>query len=291
MDESGLTKRPVAVVTDSATALPERLALQAHLHIARMEITIGGKTYQDGPLGLSTEQFAQLKDRQAVPKTSAPKPAAWMEQFRAAHDEADSIFCVTLAARLSAAYDAARSASELALTELPGVTIRVFDSDTAAGAEGLVALAAAKKAAEGASLDAVESEAGRVAGEVRLLAYLDTLEYVWRSGRVPRVAVWATSLFDVKPVMEWYRGRVGSVARPRSRKKAAERILAEMERDIGRKRAHVIVMHADAPDDASELRRQIEARFDCAELHVTPFAAFMAAHTGPGLAGAAYWAE
>jgi DegV family protein with EDD domain len=198
---------------------------------------------------------------------------------------------VTLSAKLSSSYDGACTARDLAATELPGTVVRVFDSDTAAGAEALVALAAARCVASGAALDEVEREARKVAERVRLLAYLDTLEYVWRSGRVPRVAVWATALFDVKPVMEWYRGRVGAVARPRSRRKAADRIFAEMERDIADRQSHVVVMHADAANDAEDLRRRIEAAFKPVELYLTPFAAFMAAHTGPGLVGAAYWAE
>lgn len=284
-------RRPVAVVTDSATALPAALALASGIRIARMEITLGGTTYEDGPEGLGNEQFRLLRDGMAVPQTAAPRPAAWMEQIRAAATEAEAVLCVTLASRLSAAFDSARTAAELAATEMPETEVRVLDSDTAAGSEALVSLAAARMAADGADLDTVESHARMVAERVRLLAYLDTLEYVWRSGRVPRIAVWATNLFDVKPVMEWYRGKVGVVARPRSRSRAAVRLYDEFARDAAGKRAHVVVMHADAHADASALKDRIAAEFDLAELHLTSFAAFMAAHTGPGLVGVAYWTE
>lgn len=285
-------RRPVAVVTDSATALPHQLAADAGLQVAPMAITIGSQTFEDGPQGLTSEQFALLKDRRLRPQTAAPRPGVWLDKIRLSAAEADSVLCVTLAAKLSASYDAARTAAEMASAELPGTQVRVFDSDSAAGSEALVALAAARQAAAGAGLDEVEQVARKVAERVRLLAYLDTLEYVWRSGRVPRIAVWASSLLDVKPVMEWYQGKVGAVARPRSRRKAADRILAEMERDLaGGGAAHVVVMHADAPEDAEDLRSRIEAALDPVELHVTPFAAFMAAHTGRGLVGAAYWRE
>lgn len=256
-----------------------------------MEITIGDQTYEDGRQGLTAEQFALLRDPRIRPQTAAPKPGVWLDRIRAAAAQGDAVFCVSLSAKLSAAYDAACTARELASSEIPGTVVRVFDSDTAAGAEALVALAAAKLASAGASLDEVEREAKKVAQRVRLLAYLDTLEYVWRSGRVPRVAVWATSLLDVKPVMEWYHGKVGVVARPRSRRKATERIFAELERELAGHRSHVVVMHAGAADDAEDLRSRIQVAFEPVELYVTPFAAFMAAHTGPGLVGAAYWAE
>jgi DegV family protein with EDD domain len=256
-----------------------------------MVMTIGDKTYEDGQHGLTSEQFALLRNPSVRPQTAAPRPGVWLERIRSAATEGDAVFCITVSAKLSATYDAACSARELAATELPGVDVRVFDSGTAAGAEALVALAAADLAKAGAGIDEVEEKARQVSERVRLLAYLDTLEYVWRSGRVPRVAVWATSLLDVKPVMEFYGGRIGPIARPRSRRKAADRIFAEMERDIGGRRSHVVVMHVEAPDDAEHLRERIQSAFNPAELYVTPFAAFMAAHTGPGLVGAAYWAE
>lgn len=284
-------RRPVAIVTDSATALPDEVARLNGIRIARMEITIGDTTYQDGPEGLGNEQFRLLREGKAVPQTAAPRPAAWIEQITAAAEEARSVLCIALASRLSAAFDSAHTAAELVAADLPGTEVRVLDSDTAAGAEALVALAAARLAATGASLDDVEAHARMVADTVRLLAYLDTLEYVWRSGRVPRIAVWATSLLDVKPVMEWYRGKVGVVARPRSRARAAERIFDEFARAAEGKSAHVVVMHADARGDAEALRDRIASQFKPTELHLTSFAAFMAAHTGPGLVGVAYWLE
>jgi DegV family protein with EDD domain len=285
-----VSRRPVAVVTDSATALPADLARAARVHVAAMEITIGGRTYEDGR-GLTAEQFVALRSSHVRPQTAAPTPGVWLDRMREAAGEAESVLCVTLSAKLSAAHEAACTARGMAATEMPGVEVRVLDSEAAAGSEALVALAAARRAADGAGLDEVEREARLVAERVRLLAYLDTLEYVWRSGRVPRVAVWATSLLDVKPVMELYRGRIGQVARPRSRRRAADRIFAEVRSAATGRRSHVIVMHADAPDDAEALRERIRAELAPVELHLTPFAAFMAAHTGPGLVGVSYWCE
>ena len=236
------SRRPVAVITDSATTLPADLARASHLHVAAMEITIGGRTYEDGR-GLTADQFAALRSSHVRPQTAAPTPGVWLERMREAAHEGESVLCVTLSAKLSAAYDAACTARGIAATEMPAVEVRVLDSQAAAGSEALVALAAARRAADGASLDEVEREARTVAERVCLVAFLDTLEYVWRSGRVPRVAVWATSMLDVKPVMELFRGRIGQVARPRSRRRAADRIFAEVRSAAAGRRSHVVVMH------------------------------------------------
>lgn len=282
--------RRIAVVTDSATALPPETASEAEVLVTPMEITIEGRTYQDSPNGVAVDFYDLLRSSKTTPRTSAPKPAMWLQRFEEA-SSAESIVCITLAARLSASYDSARVAAEMARERHPDVPITVIDSDTAAGSEALVVLESARAADRGADADSVATRAREIGQRVRLLAYLDTLEYVWRSGRAPRVAVWASTLFNVKPVMEFSRGRVGNLARPRSRKKAMERIMAEVARAARDRPLHAAVMHADAAEEAQLLSDRVEREFNCAELILTPFAAFMGAHTGPGLVGVSFWVE
>ena len=282
---------PVAVVTDSATALPRRIHEEAGLLVTPMEITLRDRTYDDGPDGVGDDFYDLLRSSTEIPRTSAPRPARWLEKLDAAKEQADSIFVVTLAANMSASYDSARVAAEMAREDDPDLLITVYDSRTAAGSEALIALAAARTATSGGSHEEVMATAHRVGDRVRLLAYLETLEYIWRSGRVPRVAVWATSLLKMKPVMEMTRGKVQSLARPRSRAKAMDRIMTEMARTAGALPIHVAVMHADAASEARVLHDQIERDFNCVELIFTQFAPFMGAHTGPGLVGASFWVE
>jgi len=295
-EEAGRTpvKRPVAVATDSATALTSEMATANGLHVAAMEVTIGDRTYVDGPVGPggSLDKFYDLlRTAERLPTTSAPKPDRWLTSFREAAAEGETILCITLAAQLSASYDSARVAMELAAEEMPDTPIRVMNSNVAAGSQALVVLEAARRAAAGGGLDDVEAAATRVAKEVRLIAYLDTLEYIWKGGRVPRIAVWASTLLDIKPVLEFVSGQVNVVARPRSRRRANERLMADLRRDLEGRTGHVNVMHADAEEEARELLERIDRQFDCAELFLTQFHPFMGAHTGPGLVGVSYWVE
>jgi DegV family protein with EDD domain len=261
------------------------------IEVASMEVTIDGRTYADGPDGSASDFYDLLRNAARLPTTSAPKPAAWLDVMKLGAARGDSVLCVTLAGNLSASYDAALVAAELAATDLPGVKVEVFDTRAAAGSQALIALEAARHAAAGASHEQVKASAAAVTGKVRLVAFLDTLEYIWRGGRVPKIAFWATQLLNIKPVMEYSTGRVGVVARPRTRRHAFNRLMEEARRDLGGKRAHINVMHAAAEDEARGLMERMRAEFNCAELFLTQFHPFMGAHTGPGLAGVAYWAE
>lgn len=281
----------VAVVTDSAAALSPELISEHGLYVPRMEITINGKTYVDEMNGELDDFYSQLTESTEAPTTSAPKPFAYLEQFRAAAGKSESIFCVSVSAKLSAACDSALVAADLLSKERPDTVVKVFDSETAASSQALIALACGRAAADGRSLEEVENIARKVAGKVRLLAILDTLHYIHRSGRVPKIAVWATNALNIKPVMEYSAGNIGAIARPRSIHKALARIQKEMLGDLSGKTAHVNVMHAGAADRAEGLRSWVSEHLECAELFVTRFHPFMGAHTGPGLVGASWWAE
>jgi DegV family protein with EDD domain len=283
--------RYVTVVTDSAAALSQEQIDEFQLFVARMEIVIDGSAFTDGSEGDLSDFYSNLESSIEVPTTSAPKPAEYLEQFRSAAAVSDNIFCVTVSGRLSASNDVARVATESLSDELPKTVVRVFDSGTAASSQALITLAAARVAAEGGTLEVVEAVASLVAEKVRLVAMLDTLRYIYKSGRVPKIAVWATGALNIKPVMEFSTEKVGAIARPRSVGRALDRIFREMRGDLDGKRAHVNVIHAGAPERAEVLRSWATDNLNCAELFVTQFHPFMGAHTGPGLVGASWWAE
>lgn len=281
----------MTVVTDSAAALSQEQIDEFQLFVARMEIVIDGSAFTDGSEGDLSDFYSHLESSIEVPTTAAPKPAEYLEQFRSAAAVSDNIFCVTVSGRLSASNDVARVVTETLSDELPKTVVRVFDSGTAASSQALITLAAARVAAEGGTLEVVEAVASLVAEKVRLVAMLDTLRYIYKSGRVPKIAVWATGALNIKPVMEFSTEKVGAIARPRSVGRALDRIFREMRGDLDGRRAHVNVIHAGAPERAEVLRSWANDNLNCAELFVTQFHPFMGAHTGPGLVGASWWAE
>lgn len=284
-------KRQVTVVTDSAAALSHEQIDEFQLFIAQMEIVIDGSAFIDGPAGDLSDFYSNLVSSVEVPTTSAPKPAEFLDQFRSAAAVSDIIFCLTVSGRLSASNDAARVAAETLAAELPEIDVRVFDTETAASSQALITLAAARVAAGGGTLEEVETAALDVAEKVRLVAMLDTLRYIHKSGRVPKIAVWVTDALNIKPVMEFSTAKIGAIARPRSVGRALDRILKEMSIDLSGKRAHVNVIHAGAPERAEVLRGWAADNLNCVELFVTQFHPFMGAHTGPGLVGASWWAD
>jgi len=284
-----LMAQKVAIITDSSACIPGELLRQYRIGLVPLNVIIGHKTYQDGVDITPTEFYALLRETEELPMTSHSSPGAHLEAYRQASQIAPGILCITLSASFSGQFSSAQVARELAGESLPGVAIEVLDCGTAAAAQGLVVLAAARAAASGWSLGEVVEKAKRVAERVHLVAMVDTLHYLVRGGHVPKAAAWASSLFRIKPLLTLSDGDVRPLAKTRTTARAITRMLKAMKQMVIKGLPlHVAVMHADALDNAELLKEQIVSRFDCSELFITEFTPVMGAHIGPGLIGVAF---
>ena len=126
----------VALVVDSAATLPEEALASPILHVAPMSLALAGRTYLDGEDVSPSEFYRMLRAAPSPPTTSAPSPATFLDAYRRAARDSASILCLTVASSVSASYESAKVAARLAADALPGVEVRVLDSESAAGGQG-----------------------------------------------------------------------------------------------------------------------------------------------------------
>ena len=280
----------VAVVVDSSSCLPPDLLRKWNITVVPHELIIDQRSFRDGVDIRPTEFYRLLAEGNSSSlTTAAPQPGHFLEAFQTAGQLAPNVLCLTLSARFSATYASACAAADLAREKMASNSVKVVDSHAAAGASGLIALAAARWASMGLKLEQVAANVDRLAPKVNLLAFLDTLRYLSRSGRVRKLEAWAGSLLSIKPLTELRMGEARMLEKPRSRAKAKERLLHVMRHRVAGMPVTVNVMEADAVEDARDLSRQIETEFDCQEMIVSQFTPVMGLHTGPGLLGVAFY--
>ena len=280
----------VAIITDSSACIPAELVEKYGIELVPMNVILGDKTYRDGIDISPTEFYTLIRQAKELPTTSHSSPGTHFEAYRRASLRAGNILCITHSSRFSGQFNSARVAMEIAKTALPDVVIEVLDCGTAAAAQGLVVLAAARAVTSGQSLTKVVETAKSVARQVSLLAMVDTLDYLVKGGHVRRAAALASSLLRIKPIFTLNEGDAHPVTNARTTLGAIKRIIKIMGQKIVKGQPlHVAVMHADALDGAIVLRDQISSQFDCIELFITEFTPVMGAHIGPGLVGIAFY--
>jgi DegV family protein with EDD domain len=282
----------VRIVTDSSACLPRDLAARYRIIVVPLGLHIDGELIADGALE-PDELYARVRAARRLPATTSPAPGEFLEAFRAARDEgATAVLCLTLSARFSGTYSAARTARDLAVTELPGLDVRAEDTGGLAMTHGFAVLSAARALEAGVSVTQAAEAARHTARRGHLAGALDTTRYLARGGRLPWVAHWTASLLRVKPLLAVSDGHAKGIGRARTSRRADERLLryVEEQRAPGRP-LHVAVMQADACERAEELAALVRERFQPVELLVTTFTPVMAVHTGPGFVGLAFYCD
>jgi DegV family protein with EDD domain len=283
----------VTVVTDSAAALPPDLIARYDIRVVPLVLQVGADRYLDGEISL--DELVRRFDEPI--STAAPSPGEFATVIADAR-RTGPVVTLTIAAGMSSTHDSAKLAAKLVTDDDPrgtestqGSDVAVLDTGTAAGAQGLVVLAAAQAAAEGADQYEVVATAERVAGRVRLAASVADLERLARSGRVPDAARWIGDRLGVRPLFEFRDGRARPLRPAFSAEAALDRIVQRCAAGAGPgARLHVTVLHALNPDAAATLAERVRA-LEPVSFLVGPFSPVMVAHTGRGLAGLAWWWE
>lgn len=269
----------IRIVTDSSCDLPVALADSLSITIVPLTIRFGDTEYTDR-VDLSPEDFwATLARSPQLPETAAPSAGTFAAAYRRLADEgAEGIVAVTLSSRMSATYQAAVLGAE-AESSIP---VRVIDSTTVSMGLGLIALAAARGAHEGLSLEALAEAAAKDAGRARLLAALDTLEMLRRGGRIGGAQALLGGLLDIKPLITVEDGLVSAAGKVRTRSKAVEALVASL---AGRSPESIALLHTN-PDDIGPLRDRLAPLG--APIVPCLLGAVVGTHTGPGTLGVAY---
>jgi DegV family protein with EDD domain len=275
----------VVVLTDSAATLPTEMAQTHGIVVVPSRLSVAGRTLRDGELTLE-EILAHVDAGEAV-TSSGPTPGDFLDALERSTGQAGALI-LTVAHRLGAStFESARTAAGLAANP-----VRVVDSATAAGGQGLIALAAATRARTGATLEEVEARAIEVRDQVRVVASLSRLDYLVKGGHVPSVVGWAGRTIGLRPLIELSEGSVRPLRPALSAEAARDRMLQELwtsQPPAGG--LHLAVLHALAGDAASELLAAVRVHVEPVEAFIGTFSTVMVIHSGPDLLGLAWWWE
>lgn len=266
----------VAIVTDSVSCLPPDLAASFDVTIVPAWLSVGGERTRDGAIPIEA-----ILDRRERVTTAGPSPGEFLAALDGKASE-DGALIVTVASRLSSTHRSAQLAARRS-----EVAVRVVDSTTVAGAEGLVVLAAAEAARRGVDLDEVERVARRAAEDVHLVALVPDLGAIARSGRLPDAVVRLAARARVRVLIELARGRIRPL-RPRIGGDRLDPLMARWRASPRRGSLEVAVLHAADERGAAELLERLSRECAPRTSFVAPFAASMIAHTGPGVLGLAW---
>ena len=258
--------------------------------VVPLTIFFGDEEFVDG-VTLSHQQFYEkLVENDTLPTTSQVPPETFREAFQQVVDRGEEAVVLTVSSHLSGTYQSARIAAE----EFPG-KIFVVDSQSVAIGSGILAELAVGWMEEGLDATTVAARLCEERKKVRLLALLDTLEYLKRGGRISKTVAFAGGLLSIKPVVCIQDGKIEILGKARGSRQGNNLLIQEIQASGGVDFSKPLLLGYTGLSDVL-LQKYIQDSSALWEdkvssLPITVVGSTVGTHAGPGAIAVAFFAE
>jgi DegV family protein with EDD domain len=264
----------IAIVTDSTADIPKEVVAKYSITVIPAILVINGRSMEDGK-GISRKEFYELlPSMTTAPTTATPSIGTFQDTYVALLKSGyESIISVHVASQLSGIFSTAQAAA----SNFDGRVV-VIDSGQLSLGLGYQVITACESIQAGSSLREVISDIKSVRDRVRVIAMLDTLEYVRRSGRVSWARARIGSLLSIKPFLEVKNGKVFNLGQTRTRNKGITHLI-----DLCYKTGKIeklAILHTNAEIDAQRIRNEIDTDFSEPPLIIN-VTTIVGTHVGP----------
>lgn len=268
------------ILTDSACDIEPSYLASLGVTVVPLTVHFGSESYLDGYEIRGKQFWDKLRASQEIPRTSQPPVGAFKEAFERLTADGSGVVAILLSAALSGTYRAAT----LAAQELPDRKIAIINSKTASVGYGLVVLEARDLAESGATFEEVKDGAQSMVDRLLTMYSVDTLDYLYKNGRIGRAKHFWGSVLNVKPILKLdSEGYVSGVERVRGRSRVIPRMieLAGEEIPFGTK-VKLGMCHGDVPDEGAKLVAAAKERWQVLRVVETEIGGVIGTHNGPG---------
>jgi DegV family protein with EDD domain len=271
----------IAIVTDSTCDLSPDITAARGIEVTPVHIVWGTHSYTEG-VDITTEMFYERLARDPeLPKTSQPSPGEFVDKFHQAlnKQKADAVVCITLGSRLSGTHASAEAAR--GLVDFP---VQVIDTQMVSLALGFIVLAAVDARDRAGSLEDVVRAARTAVEHSQFIFTLNTLEYLYRGGRIGGARRLIGTALSIKPVLHLKEGETDVLESIRTRRRAVARLVELAAQYEDRRPLSLGVVHSGAPelDEVSgEMQAILKPDYFLQTLVCPP----IGVHAGPGAIG------
>ena len=275
----------VKIVVDSTADLPAEIREKLGIAMVPLKVHFGSETYLDSITITPNQFFEKLAAAKEMPTTSQPSPVDFVEVYKELLKEPDTAI---ISIHLSAAFSGTYQSAVLAKSLLGGNdNIHIVDSKSASVGFGMLAMAAAEAAANGAGVEECLSLMQSMKERTQLYFLVDTLEYLHRNGRIGKASAVFGSLLNIKPILsiDPEEGVIYPVDKVRGSRKAMSRIIELLEERFAGKTVDIRFVHAQAEESVEQFLTAIKDRFTVRNTMTHELGPVIGTHVGPGTIG------
>ena len=278
----------IKIITDTTSGLPQEISKRFHIPVIPQIINFDNKSYYEG-IDIDNSSFMRmLRESKELPKTSAPPPELFVQEFNKPMESGGTIFCIHPSSEISGTVRSALTAAH----EFPNADIRVVDTRTVGSPLATLVQIAAEWASMGEDADSIENKIKLMIPLNRIYFLVDTLEYLAKGGRIGGATALLGSVLKIKPILALSEGRVEQFEKERTQKHAIKRLIELVKSQAARNgKAYISVMHAAIPELAQEFADILCSEFGLNSIPILDVPPAIVVHGGPGILAAAFFTD
>ena len=278
----------VRIVVDSTADVTDEI--RAKLSVVPLTVHFGEQEYVDG-ITINHKQFYEmLVETDVLPTTSQPSPEAFAQVFRQAQEAGEQVVALTVSSKLSGTCQSAM----IAAADFPD-SVWVVDTKTVAIGCGILAELAVRLKEEGLSAAEIVARLEEERDNIRVIALLDTLEYLKKGGRISKTVAFAGGLLSIKPVVTIQDGEIHILGKARGSKQGNNLLVIEIQKAGGVDFTKPLMLGYTGLSDALLEKYVLDSgalwdgHGDC--IQSTPICSVIGTHAGPGAIAVAFFKQ
>ena len=274
--------RKVAIITDSTAYFEPGEAEKLGVHVVPLMIQLGHERFLESISIDSDELFRRLNFGAPYPASIAPEPAVFEQLYTKLHKQTDQMLSIHISSHLSKTL---RQAGLGAETLLGRCTIELVDSMTTSVGLGILVKAAAQATNEGATLDDIVRLVRGMIPHIYLVFYVETMDYLERSGRIGKAQAILGSMLDIKPILFMEDGDIIPLEKVRTTEKAIEKLF-EFVAEFDNLEQTAIIQPSKQPNkQATALQERLQQSFPNLRFPIIQYGPDLATRVGPNAMG------
>lgn len=275
----------IRIITDSTSDISLEEAKKMNITIVPLKVIFGDKEYREG-IEINIDRFYQkLVQAEKLPTTSQPSPDDFVEYFNQAKEAGDSVIVLLIAAKLSGTVQSAMIAKEMAEYS----DIHVVDSLTTTIGLRFLVEHSVKLRDQGFTADQIFEAVELLKDRIVFLAMVDTLEYLYKGGRLSKSSAILGSLLKFKPIIKVKDGAIGVVGKERGTNKGIAKILETIDEYGAIDQGFPVNFGFTAENSKSViLQEKVIEKYKIKNMGMYPVGCVVGTHAGPGACVIAY---
>ena len=269
----------IRIVADSSCDMSKEEAEKLNVEIAPIPISFGNDTYMDG-IDIDADKFYNmLVNSKELPTTAQVNPLEYIERFEEVAKTGDSLLVITISSKLSGSYGNACMFRK----EVDYPNIEIVDSLNTISMMKILVREAVKKRDEGKmNVHEIAEYLNNFKKRIKLVAVIDTLEYLHKGGRLSGTAKVVGTLLNIKPLISVIDGEVRMIGKKPGVNKALEQLMVEFDK-FDRDPAYPLIFgYSMGQDTMNAFINKLKANHDLGDYEISGIGPVVGVHIGPG---------